>query len=148
DSRERISLFHFASLKPNQAECLRALGLEAAGSEGMPVRVEQLARRVGRPVFCTCGERGILLADPRRNGEPVITIPAYPVQGPIAIVGAGDSTSAGIACAVAAGTSLAQAAAFGNLVASVTIRQIGKTGTATPDQVRQRWREVSGEQGR
>ena len=29
-----------------------------------------------------------------------------------------------------------------HLVASVTIQQIGVTGTATPDQVRARWREV------
>jgi sugar/nucleoside kinase (ribokinase family) len=42
-----------------------------------------------------------------------------------------------------AGASFEQAAAFGNLVASITIRQIGVTGTATPDQVRERWREVS-----
>ena len=34
-------------------------------------------------------------------------------------------------------------AAFGNLVASITIQQIGTTGTATPEQVRQRWREVN-----
>jgi sugar/nucleoside kinase (ribokinase family) len=37
-----------------------------------------------------------------------------------------------------------QAAAFGNLVASITIQQIGVTGTASPEQVRQRWREVQG----
>lgn len=36
-----------------------------------------------------------------------------------------------------------QAAAFGNLVASITRQQIGATGTATTDQVRARWREVS-----
>src|SRR5258708_1387869 len=71
-----------------------------------------------------------------------VWVPAYPVAGPIDIVGAGDSTSAGIACAVAAGASLEEAAAFGNLVASITIQQIGTTGTASPAQLRQRWREV------
>jgi sugar/nucleoside kinase (ribokinase family) len=71
-------------------------------------------------------------------------VPAYPVSGPIDIVGAGDSTSAAIACAAAGGARLDDAAAFGNLVASITIQQIGTTGTATPDQVRQRWREVFG----
>jgi hypothetical protein len=40
-----------------------------------------------------------------------------------------------------------QAAAFGNLIASITIQQIGVTGTATPAQVLARWREVSGEPG-
>jgi hypothetical protein len=29
-------------------------------------------------------------------------------------------------------------------VASITIQQIGVTGTASPEQVRQRWREVNG----
>ena len=67
---------------------------------------------------------------------------AYPVSGPIDPVGAGDSTSAGIACALAAGSTLEEAAAFGNLVASITIQQIGTTGTATPEQVRRRWCEV------
>ncbi len=31
---------------------------------------------------------------------------------------------------------------FGNLIASITIQQIGTTGAATPQQVRQRWAEV------
>jgi len=52
------------------------------------------------------------------------------------------SSNAGIACALAAGATCEEAAAFGNLVASITIQQIGTTGTATPEQVRQRWREV------
>ena len=69
-------------------------------------------------------------------------IPAYPVSGPIDICGAGDSCSAGIASAMVSGATHEQAAAFGNLVASITIQQIGVTGTATPAQVRARWREV------
>ena len=63
-------------------------------------------------------------------------VPAYPVSGPIDIVGAGDSCSAGITSAMVSGLTHEQAAAFGNLVASITIQQIGVTGTATPEQVR------------
>jgi hypothetical protein len=37
---------------------------------------------------------------------------------------------------------LPTAAAFGNLVASITIQQIGTTGTASPEQIRQRWHEI------
>jgi hypothetical protein len=37
---------------------------------------------------------------------------------------------------------LLEAAAFANLVASITIRQLGTTGTASPEQVRQRWQEI------
>jgi bifunctional ADP-heptose synthase (sugar kinase/adenylyltransferase) len=142
DSRERIGLFRSVWLKPNQAECLRAVG----GTEASCVT--ELARRAGRPVFCTRGEQGILLADPRSSPASAVTVPAYRVEGPIDIVGAGDSTGAGVACGVASGASLEEAAAFGNLVASITIRQIGTTGTASPEQVRRQWQEVGGEEKR
>jgi sugar/nucleoside kinase (ribokinase family) len=101
-----------------------------------------LARHTNRPVFCTWGETGIVLVDPRPASPRTVTIPAFPVHGPIDVVGAGDSTTAGIACAVAAGAGLEEAAAFGNLVASITIQQFGTTGTASPGQVRERWQEV------
>jgi rfaE bifunctional protein kinase chain/domain len=142
DSRERIDLFPTVWLKPNQTECVRAVGGTASSPGAVESCAGELARCVGRPVFCTCGERGILVVDPRSPAGQPVQVPAYPVCGPIDSVGAGDSTSAGIACALAAGASLAEAAAFGNLVASITIQQIGTTGTATPEQLRQRWQEV------
>jgi rfaE bifunctional protein kinase chain/domain len=145
DSRERIGLFRSVMLKPNRRECLRAVyGAEDDRGEIASAAAE-LARRVGRPVFCTWSEQGVWVAN--ESGDPGGTlIPAYPVCGPIDVVGAGDSTTAGILCALAAGRSPEVAAALGNLVASITIRQLGTTGTATPDQVRARWREV-GERG-
>jgi sugar/nucleoside kinase (ribokinase family) len=141
DSRERIGSFSSVWTKPNFHECSRAVG----GSEEVstaPVCVEELARRTGRPVFCTLGERGILVADPRVQPISLNLVPSFPVTGPIDIVGAGDSTSAAIACSLAAGVTPQEAAAFGNLVASITIQQIGTTGTASPEQVRRRWQEV------
>jgi sugar/nucleoside kinase (ribokinase family) len=138
DSRERIGLFRFVSVKPNQRECCRVVLQTLDVQEALPV----LARRTGRPVFCTAGEQGIILFDPERGVS--VTLAAYVVTGPIDPVGAGDSTSAGIVCARAAGASLEEAAAFGNLIASITVQQIGVTGTATPAQVRGRWREVRG----
>jgi bifunctional ADP-heptose synthase (sugar kinase/adenylyltransferase) len=137
DSREHIGLFRAVSAKPNQRECSRAVG-------GVANPEIELARRTGRPVFCTAGDHGIVLADPRGADVKSNRIPAYPVSGPTDVVGAGDSTSAAIACAVAAGATLEDVAAFGNLVASITIQQLGTTGTATPDQVRQRWQVVCG----
>ena len=59
--------------------------------------------------------------------------------------GQGESHFAGIVSALAAGVTTSQAAAFGNLVASITVQQIGTTGTATPEQVLARWREVEGD---
>jgi bifunctional ADP-heptose synthase (sugar kinase/adenylyltransferase) len=125
DSRERIDQFRNVSLKPNERE----------GRD-----LFELQQRCGRAIFWTRGERGIWVFRP---GEMQPTpVPGYPVTGPIDPVGAGDSVSAGIASAVAAGATLEEAAAFGNLVASITIQQIGVTGTASPDQVRDRWRDV------
>jgi bifunctional ADP-heptose synthase (sugar kinase/adenylyltransferase) len=141
DSRCRIGHFRRVTLKPNRAECLAALAGSSPAT--LEAAVEQLAAQVGGAVLCTDGPAGIVLADAPPACRSV-RIPGYPVRGPIDIVGAGDSTSAAIVCARAAGLSLPQAAAFGCLVASITIQQIGTTGTATPDQVRQRWQEVGG----
>jgi rfaE bifunctional protein kinase chain/domain len=136
DSRERIGHFRGVSVKPNQRECLAAVGGDA-----IEPAVVELARRTSRPVFCTIGEHGILLFDPCVAG--VQRIAAFPVLGRIDVVGAGDSASAAIACAAATGAGLDAAAAFGNLVASITIQQLGTTGTASPEQVRQWWHVVS-----
>jgi bifunctional ADP-heptose synthase (sugar kinase/adenylyltransferase) len=131
DSRERIGLFSNVRLKPNRDECLKA-----APAPSIEQAVRDLARRAARPVYCTCGADGILLG----RGEELLQVPGYLVSGPIDIVGAGDSSSAAIACAVACGLSEPEAAAFGNLVASITIQQIGTTGTASPEQVWKAWR--------
>ena len=139
DSRAQLGQFRSVWLKPNVTECRRAVDDSAEPR----ACVEALAQRCGRPVFCTLGADGILVVDPRATPLRSVQVPGFPVSDPIDIVGAGDSTSAGIACAVAAGASLEEAAAFGNLVASITIQQLGTTGTASPAQVRLRWREVA-----
>jgi rfaE bifunctional protein kinase chain/domain len=145
DSRERIGLFRGVCLKPNRREALRAVNYsDAASDKELESAVSILAGRGARWVFCTNGAEGMLLGSPIESSDcPRKRIPAYPVHGPTDIVGAGDSTSAALVCAMAAGARVEAAAAFGNLVASITIQQIGTTGTATPEQVRQRWRTVT-----
>lgn len=129
DSRERIGRFANVCIKPNQAEFEKANNRFVCSN---------------RHVFLTKGAEGIEVIEPSgpHGYEGSTDIPAYPVDGPIDICGAGDSCSAGIACAIVSGAEAVEAAAFGNLVASITIRQIGTTGTASPEQVRARWREV------
>jgi len=126
DSRVRIGLFHNVCAKPNESEL-----------KSIPEGVAAL--------FITKGDQGIELRrrDAKSNGWQMQMIAGFPVSGPVDIVGAGDSCSAGIACGEMCGLSHEQAAAFGNLVASITIQQLGTTGTASPEQVRQRWREVT-----
>jgi len=146
DSREQIGLFRNVCVKPNYDEVQRTIfGDQPDGTSlmGHILALEMLAKRSCCVVFCTKGPSGIELAG-KPNMEPhkTIEVPAYPVTGPIDICGAGDSTSAGITSAMVSGLTHEQAAAFGNLVASITIQQIGVTGTAPPEKVRARWREV------
>jgi bifunctional ADP-heptose synthase (sugar kinase/adenylyltransferase) len=135
DSRERVGRFRNVCVKPNEDELRRA----APAESGLSGRLDRLVAATGRAVFLTRGAEGMLVGD-----QPgfYVEVPAYPVSGPTDPVGAGDSCSAGIVAATVAGASPYQAAAFGNLVASITVQQLGTTGTARPDQVRQRWHQV------
>ena len=137
DSRERIGLFRNVCVKPNQRECLALVS--NAEPNDLDHAAHVLTDKANCTVFCTLGSHGIMVFKKRTNHSYVS---AYPVSGPIDICGAGDSCSAGIASAMVSGLTHEQAAAFGNLVASITIQQIGVTGTATPEHVRARWREV------
>jgi sugar/nucleoside kinase (ribokinase family) len=57
------------------------------------------------------------------------------------VVGAGDAATSGIVTSLLAGATPVEAAAVGNLVASITVQQLGTTGTARPAQVAQRYHE-------
>jgi rfaE bifunctional protein kinase chain/domain len=142
DSRMRIGEFENAIVKPNASEAVNAVFPERPGSE--PDRAtatragQELYRRNCRPVFLTVGADGVLVFDERGTTH----VPTVRVTGPIDIVGAGDSTMAGIASSLCCGASHDEAALVGNLVASITIQQIGTTGTATREQVLARYREA------
>ena len=140
DSRRHIGRFTFGVLKPNRAECQRAAEETGLDKADVVAAARWLARRTGRAVYLTRGEEGILLVEP--DGSTT-DLPAIPVSGPIDIVGAGDSTPAGIVAGLLSGATHAEAGMIGNLVASITIQQIGATGTATPQQVLGRWDEAS-----
>ena len=97
----------------------------------------ELCRRWERPVYLTRGECGCVVA----TESETVAVPALAVSGPVDTVGAGDSMLAGIACAWCSGTSPADSAAFGSLVAAVTVRKLRCAGVATPDEVREAARE-------
>jgi rfaE bifunctional protein kinase chain/domain len=142
DSRAHMAEFDFGTLKPNRAECLASIGVDSAVRDEDDVLLRRaigaMVERTGRAVFCTLSERGILVATPGDGGSGTI-VPAPPVRGEIDIVGAGDSATAGIVASLLCGATEIEAAAVGNLVASITIEQLGTTGTATPEQVIARW---------
>lgn len=143
DSRQHLQRFDFGILKGNHHELLRAAGLPdcEAPSPNSPswLRVcdaaKKLSEKTNRDLFCTAGPHGILVASPDR--EPV-HVPTRKVEGPIDIVGAGDSATAAIVLSLLAGASSEEAAEMANLTASITIQKLGTTGTASPAELRSR----------
>ncbi len=136
DSRCRIGEFHGVTVKPNQHEAAHALGRESSDVSGLDQAKSdgvELAMRSGITVFLTVGDQGILVC----GESSCVHVPTIPADGPIDIVGAGDSATAGIVCALCAGAAPEEAAMMGNLCASVTIRKLGTTGTASPDELRE-----------
>ena len=150
DSRARIARFQFGMLKPNVGECLASLGRsssDAAAEVDLELAKQaamHLSALTGRPLFCTLGERGMLAVGFVAAGqEPAaVEVPGYPVEGPIDVVGAGDSATAGIVASLLAGANPVEAAAVGNLVASITVQQLGTTGVASPTQLLARWQQA------
>ena len=140
DSRTRIGEFSRVIIKPNKHEVVAAV-------EGQALKVvprgraeqcgQRLAARTGQPVFVTMGAEGISVC----TEDGCEHVPAIPVSGEIDIVGAGDSATAGIVSALCAGASLSEAALVGNLVAAITIQQLGTTGTASPEQLLAQFRQ-------
>jgi rfaE bifunctional protein kinase chain/domain len=135
DSRQRLRGFPPLNLKMNAVELARFIKARRVQSV---TRIQELAvvlaRRNRRAVFVTLAERGIVGALP--SGE-VAHVPALPLRGPIDIVGAGDSVTANLTAAVAAGATLCEALEIASVGASVVIHQLGTTGTASVRQIGQ-----------
>lgn len=130
DSRRRIRLYRHVTVKPNQFELVdekNPLPGASVPDEVLAAETEAFAAAAGAPVFATAEHRGV-----RVSGPDPVTVPPVRIAPPIDPTGAGDSFTAGAVLALAAGATRPEAALVGNLVASVTIRQLGKTGTASP----------------
>jgi rfaE bifunctional protein kinase chain/domain len=126
DSRLRIERFHHMILKPNEREA-------SAASIGLFGKVDYQRLREhaqSKLVFVTRAEQGAVVVE----GEAETLVPAFIVENPRDVSGAGDSFSAGAALALAVTGSATEAARFGNLVASITVKKRG-TGVASPEEV-------------
>ena len=142
DSRCRIGRFRGVIVKPNRDEAAAALRRQgrvtaAAVREG----ALKMSRRTGEAVYVTLGARGCLCV---HEGKAV-RVPTVRLGGALDIVGAGDSFAAAALTALCAGANYEEAALIGNLAASITVEQIGITGTATSAQVRRRFSEFLGQ---
>lgn len=135
DSRRGLRDFPPCAFKMNVAELARFRdGREAGSVESIKAAAAELAVRNQRPVFVTAAERGMVGAMP--NGD-VHHVPSFRIRGEIDIVGAGDSVSANLTAALAAGATLVEALELASAAASVVIHKLGTTGTANVEELRQ-----------
>lgn len=130
DSRRGLRGFPAVMWKMN----VRELGLllrtqRKLSGRGLEAAALRLALRNRQPVVVTLGEHGLLGAWP--TGQ-CWRVPAFPVRGPIDVVGAGDAVSAHLVAALASGAAPEEALWMANAAASVVIHKLGTTGTATP----------------
>jgi len=135
DSRGFAGLFRNVIIKCNQFE------LPGAGQDENSIldRARQLLAANGRAVVVTLGAKGALVFEPDKAAA---CVPAFPVEGLLDIVGAGDATNAGTMLGLTLGLTLPESVLLGGCVSSITIQQIGVTGTATIEQVKRRLEEA------
>lgn len=132
DSRRGLRGYPPLIFKMNAAELASLTGSPAGSVEQVRAVAATLAQDNARPVFITMAERGIVGALPDGAVEHVV---ALPLRGPIDVVGAGDSVTANLTTALAAGASLREAIELAILASSLVIHQLGTTGTANVAQI-------------
>lgn len=132
DSRRGLRGYPPLIFKMNAAELASLTGSPAGSVDQVRAVASSLATTNARPVFITMAERGIVGALPDGTVEHVV---ALPLRGPIDVVGAGDSVTANLTVALAAGASLREAIELAILASSLVIHQLGTTGTANVAQI-------------
>jgi sugar/nucleoside kinase (ribokinase family) len=126
-------------LKPNWAEALAVTAPDLDPRQVEPETICEsgmsLSARTGLPVFVTLSADGVMVCD----GEGCRPIAAGPVHPPLDPVGAGDTFIAALTGSLAAGASPEEAGAVANLAASITVEKLNITGTASPDEILDRY---------
>ncbi|HEU4453566.1 MAG TPA: PfkB family carbohydrate kinase [Longimicrobium sp.] len=116
--------------KPNALELGAALGTAVRPADD--AWLENARETVGaRHLLLTLGEEGMAL---RSEGAPTFRIPTV-AREMVDVSGAGDTVTAFVAVALAAGATMQEAATLANLAAGI---EVGKPGVAvvTPDELR------------
>jgi rfaE bifunctional protein kinase chain/domain len=127
DSRDRIGLYSDVYIKPNEIEGTKAANV----NEDDYINAARVLSKQNKGVFMTLGKHGSMYVD--KNSEWMIE--AKEIPPPIDICGAGDSSLSGFGLSFAAGAKPYEAAYIAGLCSGVTIKQIGKTGVASREQV-------------
>ncbi len=136
DSRHYGERFQHIYRKTNDREAARLNGVQVGREDLMPLDdvrkyAQNLYRQFNRPVFLTRGPRGILAVD----GQGVHEIPGIQLLTKLDPVGAGDTVTSALALCLGAGVAPAEAAAFANFAATVTVQKLFQTGTANGEEI-------------
>ena len=136
DSRHRAEHYRGCMLKVNAHEALRLLGQprpldQPIGAAAATDLAQTLEYRLRQPIFVTRGENGLVVAEEGSVNE----VPGIEVLAQTDPVGAGDTVLAAIAAALGAGQDPLRAAKLGNIAASITVRKLKTTGTASPEEI-------------
>ena len=136
DSRHYNHRFENTYRKANDKETASLLGISTSPDETIATNDvkkygAEVFTKTQKPVFVTCGERGILAFDSDGYHE----VPGLQLKGKLDTVGAGDTTISAITLCLAAGISAGEAARFANFAAAVTVQKLYTTGTATGEEI-------------
>lgn len=140
DSRAFAAEFKNMYIKCNNYELMKYCGAKGSPENRDDVITggKAMQAKNNRPVFITCNKDGIMIFD-----DGVSNVPAYPVAPPIDVTGAGDASNAGIIIGLSLGLSARAAAMIACAVSSITIQQLGTTGTATVEQAIERIKAIN-----
>ncbi len=136
DSRHYNDQFENIYRKTNDIEIAELCGKSFNPSETIPTSdvitfgTEEYAK-THKPVFVTCGSRGVIVFDEHGNHE----IPGIQLTSKLDTVGAGDTGISAVALCLAAGVSPKEAAAFANFASAVTVQKLFTTGTASSSEI-------------
>ena len=134
DSRHYNDRFQNVSRKVNDVELARLSGKKNDSElpSSLPEIIDQVKRIFkGKPIFVTCGEKGIISID----SGGIYHAPGIQILNKLDTVGAGDTTISALACCLATGLSTEEAASFANLAAAITVQKLFTTGTANAHEI-------------
>ena len=136
DSRDYNERFENTFRKLNDREVASLVGISVSPDDAVPIRDvisygKTVFEKSNKPVFVTCGERGIVAFDESETYE----IHGLQLKNKLDTVGAGDTTISALTLCLAAGVSTEDAARFANFAAAVTVQKLYTTGTATGEEI-------------
>ena len=136
DSRHFNDRFNNIYRKTNEKEIATLGGVQVDPRETIPTSDvkkygKMVCERERKPVFVTCGSRGILVFDHSGIHE----IPGIQLTSKLDTVGAGDTVISALTSCLAAGISPTEAGELANFAAAVTVQKLYTTGTASGEEI-------------